>query len=166
MSLITPLGLPPTAVFLGTTFLGLSTIPLFNPRKAYDLFGLPLYYPPVTKTPSPSGVGVESAPSTFLYVTAARDVMVGVAHFILGFQHNREVFESFSHLSPRSYATLIGAYVVADGFFFCVQVAAELDAYIVWAYGGLDYGGWHGRWILHALSGLIHAIVAYNEWGL
>ncbi|KAJ9224987.1 hypothetical protein DTO271D3_3689 [Paecilomyces variotii] len=145
MSLITPLGLPPTAVFLGTTFLGLSTIPLFNPRKAYDLFGLPLYYPPVTKTSSPSGVGVESAPSTFLYVTAARDVMVGVAHFILGFQHNREGIKALM---------------------FATSVAAELDAYIVWAYGGLDYGGWHGRWILHALSGLIHAIVAYNEWGL
>ena len=44
------------------------------------------------------------------------------------------------------------------------QIAAQIDAYIVWRYGGVKYGGWKGRWIMHSFGGIVVGHLAWNQW--
>lgn len=45
-------------------------------------------------------------------------------------------------------------------------MAAQVDACVVWTYGGEKYGGWKGRWIMHSLGGLVVGLIAWNDWSM
>ncbi|KAL2834012.1 hypothetical protein BJY01DRAFT_253250 [Aspergillus pseudoustus] len=123
--------LAPTPVILGTSMLGLGIYRILAPRQAYGLFGLPLV--------------ASSNPSPFIYSCSGRDLMLGIAYFLLGAQRNYEGLR---------------ALVVATA------VAAQVDALTVWVHGGVEYGGWKGKWLGHSLGGVVLVGVAWKGWGL
>ncbi|KAL3491860.1 hypothetical protein BJX62DRAFT_236712 [Aspergillus germanicus] len=86
-----------------------------------------------------------SEPSPFIYNCAGRDLTLGAAYLLLGAQRNREGLR---------------ALVLATA------IAAHADALTVWVHGGSEYGGWKGKWVGHALGGLVLVAVAWKGWGV
>ncbi|CEL05142.1 hypothetical protein ASPCAL06262 [Aspergillus calidoustus] len=84
-------------------------------------------------------------PSPFIYNCAGRDLTLGAAYLLLGAQKNREGLR---------------ALVLATA------IAAHADALTVWVHGGGEYGGWRGKWVGHALGGVLLVAVACKGWGL
>ena len=41
-----------------------------------------------------------------------------------------------------------------------------MDAYVVWAFGGPEYGGWYGKWIGHVVGGSGLGLLWWGDWGL
>lgn len=61
--------------------LGLGLYRFAAPRQAYQLFGLPL--------------AASSSPSPFIYVSAGRDIAIGITYALLGLQGNRQGLKAF-----------------------------------------------------------------------
>ncbi|KAJ5369787.1 uncharacterized protein N7496_005879 [Penicillium cataractarum] len=85
------------------------------------------------------------SPSPFIFANAGRDIALGVAFILLGLQRN---FEGVR-------AVLVGT-----------LIAAQVDAFTVFKYGGEEFGGWSGKWYGHSLGGLILGFIAWKGWGL
>lgn len=43
----------------------------------------------------------------------------------------------------------------------CAKLAAQVDAYVVWRYGGEQFGGWKGRFWMHLVGGLAVGATAW-----
>lgn len=41
------------------------------------------------------------------------------------------------------------------------QVAANVDAYVTWRYGGAEFGGWYGKWAGHSIGSIGLGLVVW-----
>ncbi|KAL2001512.1 hypothetical protein VTN02DRAFT_1653 [Thermoascus thermophilus] len=189
------LPVPPTAAILSTAFLGLGALHFLAPLQMCKIFGLPCSSiekppPPPPRPPRPTDdsetskepavpttatvelppEGVEGrdqcrdcrcrcrcpsgrdpepepepAPLAFIYANGGREVMLAIAFVGMGVMGDRRG---------------MGALMVG------IAVAAQIDAYVVWKYGGEKYGGWKGRWPMHSIGGLLVGLAAWRGWGL
>jgi len=143
-----PLSIPATAATFSAGFLGLGAFHFLAPIQTCGFFGLP--FPPFEHSRSAAATGkgclggqAQPWALPFIYANGGRELMLSIAFGIMGVQRDRE------GISALMYA---------------ISIAAQIDAYVVWAYGGVRYGGWKGRWIMHSLGGLIVGLTAWNEW--
>ncbi|KAL2005085.1 hypothetical protein VTN00DRAFT_2935 [Thermoascus crustaceus] len=184
--------LPPTATILSTAFLGLGALHFLAPLQMCKIFGLPCssiervsrdFKPkpetetepavPTTATVEPPPEGVEGkeqcrdcqcrcqrqrqcaeperepepAPLAFIYANGGREVMLAIAFLGMGMMGDRG--------REGMRALMLG-----------IAVAAQIDAYVVWKYGGDKYGGWKGRWPMHSIGGVLVGLAAWRGWGL
>lgn len=72
--------IPPTAATLSAGFLGLGALHFFTPFQLCEFFGVPS---------SPNGLQRPGA-LPFIYANGGREVMLGIALWIMGRQRNRE----------------------------------------------------------------------------
>lgn len=73
--------IPPTAATLSAGFLGLGALHFFTPFQLCEFFGVPSH--------SPSGLQ-KTGPLPFIYANGGREVMLGIALWIMGRQRNHE----------------------------------------------------------------------------
>ena len=73
--------IPPTAATLSAGFLGLGALHFLAPFQLCEFFGVPSH--------SPSGLP-KTGPLPFIYANGGREVMLGIALWIMGRQRNRE----------------------------------------------------------------------------
>ncbi|KAJ5880288.1 uncharacterized protein N7473_011341 [Penicillium subrubescens] len=84
------------------------------------------------------------SPSPFIFANAGRDIALGLSALVLGGKGDG-----------------VGVRTLVCG----TVVAAQVDAYTVFMYGGREFGGWSGKWIGHSLGGLILGVIAWYGWG-
>ncbi|KAL1970423.1 hypothetical protein VTN77DRAFT_5584 [Rasamsonia byssochlamydoides] len=125
-NLHSPISIPPSATVLSAGFLGLGALHLLAPLQTCKFFGLPCSS---CRFPG-ARAGTSSATATakkplehdgdpgalpFIYANGGRELMLSIAFLIMGVQRNRDGLRALM---------------------FGISVAAQIDAYVVWAYGG------------------------------
>ncbi|KAL2220626.1 hypothetical protein M432DRAFT_666902 [Thermoascus aurantiacus ATCC 26904] len=149
MALNSPFPISPAATVLSTGFLGLGALHILAPLQMCELFGLPCSSIRAPGTPTTTAKQAqpepEPAPLAFIYANGGRELMLSIAFLIMGMQGNREGMRALM---------------------YGISVAAQIDAYVVWKYGGSKYGGWKGRWPMHSLGGILVGLAAWKGWFL
>lgn len=158
---------PVTATTFSVGFLGLGAFHFLTPIQICGFFGLPY---PSFKPPTPVTVTGKDCPDEyaepaalpFIYANGGRELMLSIAFGIMGVQHNREGMSALMYGVSVRLPALELMRLFADKLLG--QIAAQIDAYIVWRYGGVKYGGWKGRWIMHSFGGIVVGLLAWNQW--
>ncbi|KIN09028.1 hypothetical protein OIDMADRAFT_16805 [Oidiodendron maius Zn] len=81
-----------------------------------------------------------SEPSPFIYANGGRDLTIGLAYFLFAGQRNHEAIRALT--------------------LTCI-VAANVDAYVTWRYGGTEFGGWYGKWAGHSIGSIGLGLVVW-----